>query len=152
MPDPLFPQDAPVQIFLGAAPGQYNIPTQEMLEVIARNAPGDHGLILDLNTSDENWPRLEVFWNILFDRMKAEGYFDDEEPVLQAQVPAPRNRFLGSRIKYIVATIILSILITAVSLFLFPDWGLTPFAAAALFFVALDKAISILANFRKVTE
>lgn len=70
-----------------------------------------------------------------------------------APTDAPnKKRFPGLRVKYVPGIFILGILIAIVSWLQFPDWGLSILTAAILFFVALDKALSIIANWRKVTE
>lgn len=63
-----------------------------------------------------------------------------------------RNRILGLRIDYLIIGMILGILISGVSLFLFPDWARSNLTLVILFPIAFAAATSFIASFRKAYE
>jgi len=65
---------------------------------------------------------------------------------------AKKDRFLGLRIKYVIAAILLTFLIIIVSLILFPDWARSNLTLLILLSLAFATATSFIASFRKAFE
>lgn len=62
------------------------------------------------------------------------------------------RRLLGFRTAYLIAGFAIGILVSLVSLFLFPTWAQTNFFLIILFPIAFAAATSFVANFRKAYE
>lgn len=108
-----------------------------------------------------HWDSLETFYSRLVDYLRAEL-----GEVMQAaangaadrQAEAkPRNeskvkRIFGLRAEYLIAAIILGIIISVVSLFVFPDWAHSNLTLVILFPFGFAAATTFIANLRKAFE
>lgn len=76
----------------------------------------------------------------------------DEQAGAKPRKESKRKRIFGLRTEYLIAAIILGIIISVVSLFVFPDWARSNLTLVILFPFGFATATTIIANFRKAFE